>query len=281
MSANLEKILVIGATGRIGSALRRYWDPDAAIWQARRVAPGFSTCDPLAEPQKLAALAKAADTILCLAGTVPRPGQDVDFELNTALATATLHAARAQRARVLLCSSAAVYGDQSGLLHESAALAPANAYGVSKARMEESAQDLAARLGLPLCVLRIGNVAGFDAILGGWRDGFQLDRFADGATPQRSYVGVKTLALTLQDLARAPALPACLNVAQTGCIAMGDLLDQAGLPWQARPAPDGAIPSVQLDVSALARLTPRIAPPASAPQLVHEWHAFSQPEVTP
>ena len=44
--------LVLGATGRIGRALRYRWGPEAALWQARRAQSGahWHVFDPLAQP---------------------------------------------------------------------------------------------------------------------------------------------------------------------------------------------------------------------------------------
>lgn len=119
--------------------------------------------------------------------------------------------------------------------------------------------------------LRIGNVAGADAILGGWRPGMQIDRFPDGRTPSRSYIGPVTLARVLHALCQADKLPPILNVAAPGAVEMGALLDAAGLAWQPKPAPAAAIPEVRLDTNALERhvdFTPETQTPAG---LVREW----------
>lgn len=151
---------------------------------------------------------------------------------NVTLALAAVRAGAKAGVPVLLSSSAAVYGNQTGVLDETCPLAPLNAYGQAKARMEREAQALAQNLGARVTSLRIGNIAGVDAILGGWRAGFALDRFADGATPRRSYIGAVTLARVLGDLARCSVggrdLPDVLNVAAPGMIEMGALLDAAG-----------------------------------------------------
>ncbi|MCK5501821.1 MAG: NAD-dependent epimerase, partial [Tritonibacter mobilis] len=100
--------LVLGATGRIGRALRYRWGPEAALWQARRAQSGahWHVFDPLAQPEALAQAAQAAGQILCLAGTVPARGDDL--ALNTHLAEAAVRAGAAAGVRVVLISSAAV-----------------------------------------------------------------------------------------------------------------------------------------------------------------------------
>lgn len=249
--------LVLGATGRIGRALRYRWGPEAALWQARRAQSGahWHVFDPLAQPKALAQAAQAAGQILCLAGIVPARGDDL--ALNTDLAEAAVRAGAEAGVRVVLISSAAVYGAGQGALHEETRLSPANPYGAAKADMEACACALAAELGVEVSVLRIGNIAGFDVILGGWRPGFRLDQFKDGRTPRRSYIGVLTLADVIAALMEAPNLPDVLNIAQPGPIEMGALLQAAGRDFATVPAPDAAIAEVTLD---LGRLSGFLAP---------------------
>ncbi len=263
---DFPQILVLGATGRIGAMLRRVWPAGQGLWQARSSVPPAPPAewvrfDPQSDPAALTAAAMRAEVILCLAGVTPAAAaRGADMADNIALALAAVRAGAAAGRPVLLASSAAVYGAQGGLLSESTPLAPVNNYGRAKAEMERRAADLGAGLGVPVSALRIGNVAGADAILGGWREGFTLDRFADGRTPRRSYIGPVTLARVLADLAARAAgagdLPGCLNIAAPGVVEMGALLDAAGLAWAPRPAPEGAIPEVALDVTALTRLVP-------------------------
>ncbi len=245
------QVLVLGATGRIGTILRRFLPPAVPaarmLWQARREmpGPGWLSLDPLADGAALARAAEGCDAILCLAGVTPMRAEHAPARMadNVALARAAVQAAvqaagQGGCARVLLASSAAVYGRAGGLLREDLPPAPVSDYGRAKAAMEADAAALGAREGVQVSCLRIGNVAGADAILGGWRPGFALDCFADGRTPRRSYVGPATLARVLTDLLAAPApLPGVLNVAAPGLIGMGELLDAAGLDWTPRPAP--------------------------------------------
>lgn len=277
-----RRILVLGASGRIGGILRKFWSFDQVLWQTRaRSGPGWVGFDPLAQPQALVQAASGCDVILCLAGVVTgRPGRGGALGDNIALGEAAVRAGAVSGATVFLASSAAVYGNQIGLLEESAPLRPINAYGRAKADMEARARTLAASLGVQVCALRIGNIAGLDAILGGWKPGFRLDRFADGRTPRRSYIGVATLARVLGDLMGAKDLPAdlpdALNIACPGTVEMGALLDAAGLPWVARPAPEETIKEVCLSTRALARITP-LPDVGSADTLVKEWHVMKEP----
>ena len=262
-------ILVVGATGRIGGVLRRCWPDGAGRWQTRRAeaGPGWVQVDPLGDPGGLARAASGCGAVLCLAGAVP--GRGGDMALTTPLALAALRAGAG--APVLVASSAAVYGAAAGPLHEGMELASLSDYGRAKAEMEQAVQEEGARLGVAVTSLRIGNIAGLDAILGGWREGFTLDRFADGRTPRRSYVGPGALAALLLALARHTGLPPVLNLALPGAVEMGALLDAAGLPWTPRPAGAGAIPEVELDTALLGSLLPLDAGPARPEELVADW----------
>ena len=265
--------LVMGATGRIGRLLQSRWCPadmgDQLLWQGRtpvgldRMAPQVIV-QPFTQPRQLAQAA-AGRQILCLAGGVPGRGTLAD---NWPLAAAALRAATPGQ-RVILCSSAAVYGAQAGLLKETSLLRPVGAYGRAKLEMEQRSTALAADLGVPLCLLRIGNIAGLDACLGGWRPGFQLDQFGDGSTPARSYIGVTTLAQLLAELLAQSQLPPVLNLAQPGLVEMGALLTAAGLDWCARPAPNSAIAKVQLDTTLLQNMVRVLG--VDAVQMVQEW----------
>ncbi len=262
----------MGAGGRIGAMLRRNWPGDGVIWQSRGAlaGPGAVQIDPLGDPAGLARAAQGCGAVLCLAGVVPGAG---DLAQNALLARAAVRVGAMVGARVFLTSSAAVYGRAAGMLEEDRALSPQSAYGRAKVRMEREGAMLGAELGVGVTSLRIGNVAGADAILGGWREGFTLDQFADGRTPRRSYIGPVTLARVLWELTQAAdvpdVLPDVLNVAQPGTVEMGALLAAAGLAWTARPAPEGAIEEVALDVTRLARRVE--IEPGRAEEMVAEW----------
>lgn len=234
-------------------------------------------CDPLSESDAqigtLAALLEGAEVVLSLAGSAA--GGEAALGDHARLARVLARAAAQVGAPLLIASSAAIYGRPTGPapLHEDdmpatdAGLGP---YGAAKWAMET------ASAGFPdVCCLRIGNVAGADAILGGWRSGFALDVLADGRTPLRSYIGPETLAQVLAALVCAApggGLPRALNIAQPGPVAMGDLLDAAGLPWAPRPAGPQTLARVMLDTTRLADLG--CAPARATPEsLVAEWRA--------
>lgn len=268
--------LVLGATGRIGRSLCLRWGAEAALWQGRRPHimgryAGAGRCfDPLHQSEAFRSAARESGQILCLAG--PIPGRGGALQDNVDLAEAAVRAAAPQGGRVILASSAAVYGAQQGLLGEDLPLVPLHPYGQAKAEMEARAQALGQELGVSVTSLRIGNIAGFDAILGGWRPGFRLDCFADGRTPRRSYIGPVMLADVIAALLQAPDLPEVLNIAQPGPVEMGALLQAGARAYATAPAPESAIAEVALDVT---RLTAFLAgtldlPPADPAEMIAE-----------
>ena len=270
------QLLVLGAGGRLGRLLRACWpDQDDVIWHSRR--GGADLCfDPLTDGAALTEAARGARAILCLSGVTHwRAAQTgVSLSLNTDLALAAIDgAAQAGVGRVFLASSAAVYGRATGSLDEAGECDPVSDYGLAKLSMERAAQARGQSRGVAVCSLRIGNVAGADAILDGWRVGFVLDQFADGSTPRRSYIGPRSLSRVLDALSRKAALPECINVAAPGAVALGALLDAADLEWKPRPAEAGSIASVELSTSRLDRLTRLGHASIGAANLVREWRA--------
>lgn len=257
LKPEIPRLLVLGGSGRLGGLLRRVWSlPGAAapqaVWQARR--PGDFAAfggpsvvfDPLAAPAALAAAVAGADAVLMLAG--PTRGSAEALAAHAALAAAVLAAAGGRP--VLLASSAAVYGRPAGRpCHEEDPPAPVSDYGRAKAQMEAVA---AGRPGA--VVLRIGNVAGADALLGqpAPPGGRRLHVFPDGRAPRRSYIGPQALARALARLVRlataGAALPGVINLALSGVVGMDALLRAAGESWRADPAPPEAIETVELAV---------------------------------
>lgn len=271
------KVLVLGATGRLGAILRKCWPADPVLWQSRRSpAPqdGLNWCvlDPLGQPEALRQAAKGRAVILCLAGVIP--GRGGNLQDNVRLAEAAVRAGAETGARVVLISSAAVYGHTGGVLKETTPLAPVSDYGRAKAGMEARAACLGQKLDVPVTMLRVGNVAGADAILGNWQPGFRLDRFADGHSPQRSYIGMATLARVLGDLVAANRLPSVLNVAAPGMLEMAALLDAAGLGWTPQPAGDTAIAQVCLSTHALEQFTTFAPGDSRAATMVAQWRVL-------
>jgi len=284
MSERPVSVLITGGTGRIGRVLRQTWPRTGAdnlrpIWQARRDVPGSLTWDILNEgcPEGV-----AGGVVLALAGGVN--GTGLDMGLNVALGLAACHAAAAQGARhVFLASSAAVYGVSEPDFDEESVCAPINAYGIAKLRMEREARAWNSAVGADapvLTVLRIGNIAGLDALLGGARPGVPvvLDPVNGGqAGPVRSYIGPVTLASVLVRLAgmaaAGTALPEVLNIAASPPVGMDGLLRAAGIAWHFGPANPAVKARVALDTTRLQELIPLPQTAGQPKAMVAEWHA--------
>ncbi|WP_241557912.1 NAD-dependent epimerase/dehydratase family protein [Falsirhodobacter deserti] len=232
-------LIVTGATGRLARLLRPHW-PDA-VWLARGQAWP----------------AGQGGVILNLAG-VTDPAGPLDDNVTTAAAAITEGARRG--ARVFLLSSAAVYGRGDRDFSEDDTTAPLNAYGQAKLRMEALAGSAT--------ILRLGNVAGADALLGRAAEEVTLDPAGESG-PVRSYIGPVTLARVLWALMQAPSLPRILNIAEPPPVAMSALLAAAGIPWRFGPPREGTIPRVGLDTTRLQAICP--LPPADPARMVAEW----------
>ena len=260
-----------GAQGRLGRLLRHVWADRAVIWQSRRAlgANGltwdFSADLPTGWPDRA--------VILHLAGITR--GSAGDLAVNVDLARALAVAARRQgAAHVLFASTVAVYRPGPLALDEMTPPDPVSDYGRTKLAAEQALAEGLAGTGTGLTCLRIGNIAGADALLGGQAASgaarVTLDPVPGQRTgPERSYVGPITLAQVLQQLIRrAPDLPGVLNLAQPGAVAMGDLLDAAGLPWDFGPARAGAVPRALVATDRLQAMLP--VPVATASALAAE-----------
>lgn len=275
--------LITGSTGRVGRLLMAAWraEPPAAtlLRQLRKAssataAHGEILWDPLAGA--LPASLPKTECLIAYAGITPAYGADLD--LNAALAEATFRAAaKAGIPRILITSSSAVYGVPDGgtAADEATPLRPVNAYGRSKAAMEEICSIWRDR-GLEICCLRIGNVAGADALLLNGQAAqdkpLKIDQFSNGTGPVRSYIGPLTLARVTATLAAYPArLPTTLNIAAPQPISMSDLASAAGYAWEWQPAPEAAHQEITLDTRQLQSLY-SCQPLDSAPaEMVRQW----------
>lgn len=228
--------------------------------------------------------ARLPSALVMLAGVTPGTGVDAaDLAGNRALAAACLEAAAELGiGRVLLASSSAVYGAnaQSAAFAETDDPRPLSAYGRAKLEMEEAAGSARAA-GLDVCALRIGNVAGADALLAPLTaravdpaSPLRIDGFADGLGPLRSYIGPASLARVLATLAIFPArLPQVLNIAAPQPVRMVALAEAAGWPHVLQPAPPGAVQSITLDCTLLNRLCPMSSDDSLPGVMVQQWKA--------
>lgn len=245
--ADTRRVLLVGASGRVGRMVLSRWASSKSypeiVPQYRSACAGSGIIwDPLKGPDELCdAIVKdgAFDVMIVLAGIIPNQGQPL--ELNTLLAEACLNAAKtAGIRRVLLASSSAVYGLGNGTpFSEVSPCSPVNNYGRSKWNMEKASERWR-DLGIDLCALRIGNVAGADSLLVNLANAspeasIELDIFEDSHGPLRSYIGPRTLASVLQSISLYEGhLPAALNVAAPTPIYMETLVDALKHPWVCR-----------------------------------------------
>ena len=273
---NLHKthLLVVGGSGRVAGMLRRVWSAEPSgmvpVFQARREGVGADLIfDPLADPGALAQAIEAVDVVLNLAGRAG--GSGADLAAHAAIARAILEARNGTKP-VIAASSAAVYGRSEGAQPEAGPVDPPAAYGRAKLEMEAVLRDQPAT-----CCLRIGNVAGADALLGQAESeaGRSLHVFVDGRAPRRSYIGPSDLARAIARLVTwMPAgqpVPPVLNLALPGVVGMDDLLRAAGVAWNPAPAPSEAIENVELDVSRAIRLGLVPEARARAERIVADW----------
>lgn len=263
----MTRVLVLGGGGRVGRLLRQAWFQDhdknpnvCFTFQTRYVQeslPNDLLWDILQGPPPMRAHAAGFDCMIVLSGVVPKPG--ADFTLNTKIGTASVVAAeRLGIPHVLLASTSAVYGTYSNEpFSEHSALHPTNEYGKSKRDMEQAAHRLAHSSGVALCCLRIGNVAGADALLRNAKalapgENLRLDTFENGGTPLRSYIGPHSLARTLVSLIYNRAkLPAAVNIATPLPVSMGALAEAAHIPLDLHRVSESAHQYVTLDCSVL------------------------------
>lgn len=198
------------------------------------------------------------------------------------MAQAVADACRDNGAAVLLAaSSAAVYAPSAVPVTEEATPAPATPNGRSKLETEGLLARNCAEGGVPLVLLRIGNVVGADALFGPRAPEsppIRLDPVPgrDGG-PVRSWIGPRSLGQALARLCLAAGagdgLPPLLNLAQDPPLAMADLLAASGLPWAYGPPNPSVLPDAVLSTERLRHLVP--LPRATAAGLLAELRALA------
>ncbi len=144
----MPKALVTGSSGFVGPYLARHLTRlGYEVWGGSLSERASADCRPIfldvtqAEGVEQVVRDLAPDEIYHLAGiTRPALGSVREFyDVNLYGTLNVLEAAKAVEARVLVVSSAYVYGRHDGILTEEAPLRPANAYGSSKAAGDLSA----------------------------------------------------------------------------------------------------------------------------------------------
>ena len=171
-------VLLLGATGRLGGMLRRHWpEPEALRSQSREPRPGFydfKLPNEEESPNDAAlAAARGARAIISLAGVTPaRAGAGgVALEDNATLALAALKLAEAAGVPRLLVASSRRSTVQKAARCKRICPALRCRITADKPRWKRQCR---ASGETAVTALRIGNVAGADAILGGWRPGMQM-----------------------------------------------------------------------------------------------------------
>lgn len=266
------KIIVLGATGKLGRMVCRLWPSRGELVTiARKEGLADITWKPGDDVP--AVMASETRAILALWGATSGVLSD-----NARLAEAALDLAVVVGARqVVHMSSAAVYGVADRALHEADALQPVGPYGVAKRDMEDAIAVWHRRNGEAVrsIVLRLGNVAGADSLGQSLRrrPSVALDRFADGTGPQRSYIGPVDLVRVFKFLTKDIAISGAYNVAAPQVTAMADIVTAAGMDVRWTSAPPGAVQSIVLDTSKLGRLLPDLRIASSPAELVAQARA--------
>ncbi len=257
----MPPLIVTGASGRIGRLVRLQGldlntQGFSGIWTSRAGGDGLLCWDLMsgAVPDF-----PVGGILLHLAGILPGKAQAMGD--NVGMAHAIVRADQTKTfAHVITVSTVAVYAPQSAAISEEVVADPQSDYGRSKLAAERVLQQ---GLGGRLTILRLANLAGADALLGGNPGGLPtvLDPVDGGATgPVRSYIGPVTFAGVLGHLlgrlGSGDVLPGVLNIAQPGSVGMADVLNASGRDWHFGPPRGGVVPKVVVDVARLAALCP-------------------------
>lgn len=271
-----KRLLVLGAGSKLGRLLRHVWQTGPSGWRTDWQSSGpYGTI--VWQPDSPLTDLPPCDAVLALWGVTPGRG---NLDDNSALGLLAMQIGQASgAARVLHCSSAAVYAPQSAPLRETEPLAPVNSYGSAKQQMEEAivawAEDH--RDGPKPCSMRIANVVGADSLFASLHKDapVTLDRFEDGQGPLRSYTSPHLLARAIEALLSVPIdrLPAVINIASSSTVAMEALARAAGREVLWRQAPASAHPNVTLDTSSLAQICPPDPSDGDPDALIAQWHA--------
>ena len=265
--AEPPKFVILGASGRLGQLIRPFWPISNTIWHSRSQLEGYKSLDLLGSSGELVEILRGAKSVICLAGVTPY-SKNGSLAQNLLLAEICLNAAKSAKVGgVFLTSTAAVYGKQTAQLDENCPTAPLSDYARAKVEME----DMALQHSQTSTILRIGNVAGADAILGNWHAKMEIEQLPNKATPKRSYVGPATLARILFELASHDELPSILNVAAPDSVHMNELLDNAGLDYATTPATPQTIADVTLDTKQLQQYVTFTKEQSLPSSMVAEW----------
>lgn len=195
----------------------------------------------------------SCDAVLDLSGITKGEG----MEQNPILAANVARQSLRIKAKHFFFSTAGVYPGGTHDFSEEDAPLPSGLYGASKLASETALRQIVP----DAVVLRVGNVAGADALLAGNRKGSAvLDQTDDGRGPIRSYIGPKTLVETLfrlvQRLGVGRPVPNILNLSQPGELAMAQLLTAARFDWRFHPDRFAPIPRAVMSTDRIETIFP-------------------------
>lgn len=243
---------LLGANGKLGSILSTCVTQAGVGWRtvARSGGADVIWSGRFDDPAVDLALPKGG-TVINMIGTAAGDAATLQATNVDFVSDLLEHATTRGVAHVVLASSAAVYGAGHGApFAEDSMPAPITPYGTSKLAMEQVAMN--APPGPAVTILRIGNVAGADALLLAAKHHealgrpVPLHRWPDGAAATRSYIGPLDLFGVVRAMTHPPhnGPPRLINVTHPQAVTLDDLL--AGyrkhlipaLEWIDQPAPD-------------------------------------------
>lgn len=245
--------IILGAQGKLGSVLHRYALREGWGWlsQGRRSGADIRWSGDLLAPAAKEIFAEGA-TVINMIGVTQGDAAQLHSGNVTFVEHLLTRAADTGVSHLVLASSAAVYGSQNAPLCEDTPLAPITDYGTSKARMEDAVHTfMGTNRNLAVTVLRIGNVAGSDALTplaqkaARDRTPMTLHQFENGAPAIRPYIGPRDLAHCIKALTKTPSGLRILNVAAPRAVELGLILSGyrdhllPDLTWTHAPAPSG------------------------------------------
>lgn len=253
--------IVLGADGKLGGVLKRHALRVGRPWrfQARTQDADLFWSGQIGHPSS-EAIFQPGNVLINLIGATQGDANHL-HDTNVIFVEELLSkAATTGVSHVLLASSAAVYGaGHSGMFTETSPLSPISDYARSKVRMEKVAHDFAGRHTTPaITILRIGNVAGSDALLyharkfSSQQKPMPLHRFADGQSALRSYIGPSDLFSTIDTLTEVHSGIRTLNIAAPTAVYLEPLLEAyrshilPDIRWHDEPAPAAIPPRVVL-----------------------------------
>ncbi len=222
----MKSVLITGAAGFIGGALAEHFSLQGAevFVDAERGHSASSTRWPLTEASLLQAMGGATPDVIFHAagsGTVGKvaaqPALELPANLGAMLSVLQFAQHHAPAARVVLLSSAALYGNAPATLQsESDQRAPASLYGLAKSQAEQLAAYYADQLGVQTTAVRLFSVYGlglrkqllWDAMLK-FRQG-RSDFFGTGQE-QRDWIHINDVCSFMTSLLARPAL-SCFDV---------------------------------------------------------------------